>query len=895
MIYPYRVQFVFICYAAILLSACSSKYYIPTYDARMSAPSFEDKFKKELEVGMRSNDITKQSEIHKRLSNLPGELYDAPKAYLGELIKLEASPQTIQQKIRELERKIMDDICEKGSTRSLIPLYENFPNWLEKSARDSFRRALVNEAINPWLEKKCGRGIDKSSNIEKKTFYCEYMMTGVHRQNITYEDATLLISKFSRFVDPLNYPHLWQLRYEIWEIFKSSHTYSDMDRFKADHPKNPIASDRSFDNVKDTFRLNRLLPLLTLYRNNPGTIFERDICLQISHLASKEGVEKLDSQSRSQIRDICKITELEARLSGCMEEFIEAEELLKDLRALLEKYPDHDMAFNLVHDAVGFFFNHGQIASARKIIEEFAPRYHDTSNKQQEWFKGIIKLLENINADTLERPEYMGEWNTIDMDEFGLVSWGNGLEVFFVRRDPTTMRGKIMTSIFKNGVWTQPTEVATLSTLADIEPLYIDTDGRVMLLRSGKELLQSDRWSAGKPWSRPYPAQIPQLNKSIRDKMSGFVTATPGGSAILFESYQAVPIPDFEPKKDIFFVEMKDGGDSKPKSLSKTLGITGDYGKPVMTLDGRMLFFTSNQPGGFGNTDMYSAKLGAAYDWSTLQEPVNIGVPMNTIYSDEGITFFSEHSGESFFSRIDRCRGGKLDIWKMKVINTPKVFSENTMRFVGVVMDQDGKEISNKGFMEFSFGQDSLTGIEYKNIEEKGTYQYTGPDSVKVIRLFPEVPGYYSERDTLHFLSNSKGLGIIRDTFIVYDFDYIRKNFKLEHSTFFTGKAEFDNPDKTYPELVRLAKIATRMSAQLYLLGHTDNTGEGGSNMELSLQRANAVKAFLVKRCGFPEDRVKTLGVGSTKPLCYDDSEWCRQRNRRVEVMFLMPNLIDGK
>lgn len=46
--------------------------------------------------------------------------------------------------------------------------------------------------------------------------------------------------------------------------------------------------------------------------------------------------------------------------------------------------------------------------------------------------------------------------------------------------------------------------------------------------------------------------------------------------------------------------------------------------------------------------------------------------------------------------------------------------------------------------------------------------------------------------------------------------------------------AQFDNPTKAYPELTRLAKIATRMGAELELTGHTDNVGTPESNDAIS-------------------------------------------------------------
>lgn len=86
-----------------------------------------------------------------------------------------------------------------------------------------------------------------------------------------------------------------------------------------------------------------------------------------------------------------------------------------------------------------------------------------------------------------------------------------------------------------------------------------------------------------------------------------------------------------------------------------------------------------------------------------------------------------------------------------------------------------------------------------------------------------------------------------------------------------------------------LADIATMLSGHpdlsLMVEGHTDSTGDFDHNMELSKQRADAVKQWLVDRHGIAPDRLRTIGLGSTQPKDTNDSEAGRQQNRRVELV----------
>ncbi len=66
--------------------------------------------------------------------------------------------------------------------------------------------------------------------------------------------------------------------------------------------------------------------------------------------------------------------------------------------------------------------------------------------------------------------------------------------------------------------------------------------------------------------------------------------------------------------------------------------------------------------------------------------------------------------------------------------------------------------------------------------------------------------------------------------------------------------------------------------------GHTDNTGNATHNMTLSQQRADAVKAQLVKM-GIDGARLSTKGFGDTKPISDNDSPEGRANNRRVEFV----------
>ena len=73
---------------------------------------------------------------------------------------------------------------------------------------------------------------------------------------------------------------------------------------------------------------------------------------------------------------------------------------------------------------------------------------------------------------------------------------------------------------------------------------------------------------------------------------------------------------------------------------------------------------------------------------------------------------------------------------------------------------------------------------------------------------------------------------------------------------------------------------------QIQLEGHTDYRGSKKLNMELSQQRVEAVKTYLIGK-NIAARRIKTKAFGGNQPLIREQSIEASQINRRVEVRIL--------
>jgi outer membrane protein OmpA-like peptidoglycan-associated protein len=103
----------------------------------------------------------------------------------------------------------------------------------------------------------------------------------------------------------------------------------------------------------------------------------------------------------------------------------------------------------------------------------------------------------------------------------------------------------------------------------------------------------------------------------------------------------------------------------------------------------------------------------------------------------------------------------------------------------------------------------------------------------------------------------------------------------IEGIRFKTGSAEITKDshsvlDKAVQVLVDYPDV------KLEVGGHTDNVGKAELNKELSQKRADAVKAYMVKK-GIADDRLTAVGYGMDKPITSNKTAADKAKNRRTE------------
>ncbi len=215
---------------------------------------------------------------------------------------------------------------------------------------------------------------------------------------------------------------------------------------------------------------------------------------------------------------------------------------------------------------------------------------------------------------------------------------------------------------------------------------------------------------------------------------------------------------------------------------------------------------------------------------------------------------------ESTASRVDVEHDGKT--WDEWIGDIARVESDD-VQVPLIVNDQrvTMPAIHARG----TLGQEPMEFLVADDPQNPVTLRFTHPVSnfsIQVVRISFEAPGGHRIEDALKTNGSAETHGIY--------FDFASARLRPESAPV-------------------LREIAAAMKGnpqwKLQVAGHTDNIGSDQFNLDLSLQRAEAVKAELVDNYGVSPSRLTTAGFGASRPKENNDTLEGRARNRRVELV----------
>lgn len=404
----------------------------------------------------------------------------------------------------------------------------------------------------------------------------------------------------------------------------------------------------------------------------------------------------------------------------------------------------------------------------------------------------------------------------------------------------------------------------------------------------------------------------------------GALALSPDGQYLFFS---ACSRPDGFGSCDLYVSRLVGKVWQTPVNLGPVINTPGWESQPSFSPDGRTLYFVSTRKGGFGNSDIWIAKLNKNGRWS---KPVNAGGIINTSEAErgpfihpDGVTLYYSSKGhpgmgegDIFYSRLEESTWSK-PINVGYPINTEE--DEVTM-----IVDNEGHyayyssaKTSGLGLQDiyaFELPESAkpqkvsyMKGIVYDSLTRKplmANVRLLDPNSGDTIisslsnekdgnflLCIPAGRDYALNVERKGYLFYSAHFSMIEETDLINPFTKdiplkpIREGESIVLRNIFFETDSFNLLSNSKAELNHLFNfLANNEKMMVEISGHTDNAGNDHYNQRLSEKRAHSVYQYLVSM-GIDPLRLSYKGYGQAKPVAPNETIEGRALNRRTEII----------
>jgi len=370
-------------------------------------------------------------------------------------------------------------------------------------------------------------------------------------------------------------------------------------------------------------------------------------------------------------------------------------------------------------------------------------------------------------------------------------------------------------------------------------------------------------------WSHPRPLEIEKFPEQ-EDTQSG--TLSPDGKVIIFSSYFNID-GEFYGTMDLYITfEKSDGTWTVPQNMGPDINSTQYETSPFLAADGKTLYFSTNGHGGYGSQDIYVTKR-LDETWKNWSRPENIGEEVNT--EDWESYFTVSAAGDFAYVGSRKTTFGKMDIFKIDLRNTVK--PEPTIIVSGEVLSAENNQAIAATIKYMSLNDTSINGAAKTN-PLTGKYQIALTTG-HIYGFFAEAENYYGKHENIDL----KNLEIYDEKNVTLLLTPFKQGQVMELNNIFFDVGKSELKPESFPELDKLANIL--LQDPLVVIEVGGHTEIGHSDKQLSQDRANAVKKYLIEHHKLSEKRIKAVGYADTRPKTSSTNTDKRAQNRRVEVI----------
>jgi len=363
-------------------------------------------------------------------------------------------------------------------------------------------------------------------------------------------------------------------------------------------------------------------------------------------------------------------------------------------------------------------------------------------------------------------------------------------------------------------------------------------------------------------WSSIESLKINDQNYSNKNPMIG-----PKGEYLYFSSN----MPGGYGQYDIYKAKInEDGSIGDPLNLGQKINTEGQEGFPFMSED-KIIYFSSDGHLGLGGLDVFYSK-NIDTKWSNVR---NVGIPVNSGADD----FAFMINGDDGYISSNRPGGvGKDDIYAIK-----KIMPLCDILFTTNIIDSKTKESISSATTSIS----DNTGIidNTKITSEKGLAEFM-LECEDEIQLMVSKTGYESKMLDLKFSDIDPP---VLDVYLNPIEEIIVEEKIILNPIYF----DFDKSNITNKAAFELDKLVAIMEKYPDMIikaeSHTDSRGPASYNKGLSDRRAKSTAQYVISK-GISEERISGVGKGEEEPNV-DCSQGCSKeehaQNRRSEFIIV--------
>ncbi|GLR18923.1 OmpA family protein [Portibacter lacus] len=403
-----------------------------------------------------------------------------------------------------------------------------------------------------------------------------------------------------------------------------------------------------------------------------------------------------------------------------------------------------------------------------------------------------------------------------------------------------------------------------------------DEDGGIEKGFSSVEILENGGFGF------PVPMEVFDFNNLGNDVS---MTMSPDAEQLFI----AMERPDSKGESDIYIsIRVKPNVWSRPEPVNSPINTIFRETAPFLSKDKKRLYFASNRPGSQGGMDIYvSDRLDYTYrNWS---EPRLLPVPINTEF-DESQPYLDATEDYIYFSSK---RDGSSDIFRYH-LTAPKDLEKPLTISITIIDAETNEPVRG----EIYWGKAHVMGFDGFFRTYNGKYEVTLTEN-ELIKFKVIKRGYIGDEvviDPFELVSDevtkyNLNLYVRRaemDPGKVVELPYpFGKKRKITLRNIYFERSEAEVLPESFVELGKLVQVLKDVpSLYIRVEGHSDNVGDKQLLVELSENRAKAIKNYLVQK-GIKAVRIETVGFGDQFPLNENATENERQRNRRVEIQVI--------